>query len=363
MKKICVFCETWASGGIESLLCRLLANMDQTGLQIDLVAARAEDSVFTLPLEQAGIRVRELSGSKLRWFSNCRQFDRLLREQQYDAVHLNVFQGLQLVYLWLAQRAGVPVRIAHSHASGLRRSPLRPAKLLLHSLGKGLFGHCATRRWACSGAAAAFLFSAESHRLPNGLDTLQYRFDANTRKRIRAQLGLEDQFVIGSVGRLAPEKNQLFLLDTLAALLPQRPESVLLLVGDGPQRQALQRRAEALGINGHVLFYGVSDRVQELLWAMDAFAFPSLSEGLGMAAVEAQAAGLPVICSQHIPDEARVTPLFQQLPLQEGAARWAQALANTHTSNRESYAAVVRQAGYELSDVSQTVRAAYLEES
>lgn len=362
MRRVCCFCETWASGGIESFLCKLLSQMDQTDLQIDVVAVRVENSIFTEELEKCGVHIEQLSGSKFRWLSNCLQFWSLLKERNYDVIHLNVFQGLQLLYLYLAKLARVPVRIAHSHGSDLRKSPIRWIKMLLHRIGKSFFGQSATVRWACSGQASEFLFGNEEmgRVIPNGINTERYRFRPDERERIRAELDVEEKFVIGSVGRLQYDKNQSFLLDVLVEMLPQRPESVLLLVGDGAARQELQRKAETLGIANRVIFYGLSDRVEELLWAMDAFAFPSLSEGLGLVAVEAQAAGLPMVCSEYIPKEAVLTPLFQRVPLTNGAAEWAQVLLNAKCCCRENQAEAVRQAGYEIFDTAKTVRTEYL---
>jgi len=365
MKKICVFCETWSTGGIEAFLCRLLNQMDKSDLQIDLVAAKIDKgSVFTPVLEKSDVRMLQLSGSKIRWFSNIRKFQKLLNEQEYDVVHLNAFQGLQLVYLWLAKRAGVPVRIAHSHGSDLRKSPVRWCKLLLHRIGKMLFEHAATVRWACSGSAADFMFGQGSgaSMIPNGISVEQFRFCPERREAVREELGLTNRFVIGSVGRLQYDKNQSFLLDVLAEMLPRCPESVLLLVGDGPARQELQNKATALGVADQVIFYGISDHPEELLWSMDAFAFPSLSEGLGIVSVEAQAAGLPVICSEHIPEEAKVTTLFHRVPLTKGAAAWAEALVLSVGSgpNRAASAELVRRVGFEIADVAELVRFAYV---
>ena len=359
MRRICCFCETWASGGIESFLTNVLLHMDRSDLEVDIVVAQIMESPFTSRLKEQGLTIHQLSGSKKRWISNCILFWKLLKTNQYDVVHLNVFQGFQLVYLQLAKWAGVPVRIAHSHGSDLRKSPLRWCKLLLHKLGKTCFGGAATQRWACSQQAAEFLFGeADAETIPNGIDVERYRFRAADRKRVREELGVTGKLVIGSVGRLQFDKNQSFLLDVLARMLPKRPDAVLLLVGDGPARQRLQDKAKKLGIAQSLIFYGVSDRVEELLWAMDIFAFPSLSEGFGLVAVEAQATGLPVICSEYIPEEVNLTPYFVRLPLASGA--WARALVQTETISREDGPELVRRAGFSLSDVSDRVRARYL---
>lgn len=124
-----LLCESWESGGIESFLHNILLRMDLTGLEVDIVAAQLKDSVFTQALREHGVRFRELSGSQRNLPENHRRFAALLWERRYDVVHLNIFQGMSLYYAHLAKRAGVPVRIAHSHNTDLRQSLTRPLKL------------------------------------------------------------------------------------------------------------------------------------------------------------------------------------------------------------------------------------------
>ena len=155
--KVCIYCQKWESGGIESFLHNMLTHMDRTGLEIDLVADRLCPSVFTKPLETLGVRFVELSGSLRNIGGNRRRFARLLARRQYDAVHVNAFQGMSLAMLKLAKQAGVPVRIAHSHNTDLRPGPTRRLKLLLHRLASRRYTAYATHQWACSAAAAEFL--------------------------------------------------------------------------------------------------------------------------------------------------------------------------------------------------------------
>lgn len=359
-RRICIYCQKWESGGIESFLYNMLTHMDRTGLEIDLVADRLCSSVFTAPLEGLGIRFAELSGSLRRIGENRRLFSQLLKERQYDAVHLNVFQGLSLNLLSLAKKAGVPVRIAHSHGAGLRRSPAKALKLVIHALGSRCFAGTATARWACSEKAAAFLFgpNKEFLRVPNAIETERFAFDSAVRTAVRQELGLEDCFVIGHVGRFDELKNQTFLVDLMAAT--EDPSVRLLLVGDGPQRQQIVEKAEKLGLSQRILFVGVREDPERLYQAMDVFAFPSRSEGLGIAAVEAQTAGLPTLCSDGVPREAFVTTLAASMPLSAGPAAWAQALcALKPAADRMEAAAMVKAAGFDVAHVSQMLEQAY----
>lgn len=328
-RRICLFCETWESGGIESFISNILKHMSFHDLEIDIVVEALHDSVFTKDLESIGINFFELSGSTHKFAENVRAFRRLLSERKYDVVHLNIYQGMSLYYAEVARKAGVPVRIAHSHNSALRKSALRPLKMLTHNVYSSLYTRSATDLWACSEIAAEFMFSGKDltergyEFIPNGIDIERFRFNDEIRERVRKDNGLEDKFVVGNVGRLCYQKNQAFLLDVMVELIKKHSEAVLLLVGEGEDRRMLEEKAAALGITEQVVFYGTTDSVEELFWAMDAFAFPSRFEGFGIVAMEAQAAGLPVVCSENVPNEACVLDRVVNIPLSEGSAAWA----------------------------------------
>lgn len=363
MTRICVFCESWESGGIEAFLRNVLCPMDLTGLEIDIVAARLGESLFTAPLVARGVHFYELSGKANRTGPNHRAFRKLLAERRYDVVHLNLFQGLSLAYARLAKEAGVSVRIAHSHNTDLRQSPTRRLKLLLHRWGRDRYGADCTDFWACSRAAAEFLFGqGRAFRfIPNGIEADRFRFDPAVRAKVRRELGVGDAFVLGSVGRLCYQKNQSFLLDVFSQVLRRRPDSRLLLVGEGEDLPALRERAGALGITEKVIFYGLSDHVEELFWAMDAFVMPSRFEGLPVTAVEAQGAGLPCLFSDAVTQEVQLGAQAEFLPLTASADKWAGTLlAMKPPENREAGAAAVQKAGFGVQDVSRQIQEFYL---
>lgn len=366
MKKVCVYCQTWESGGIESFLNNVLQHMDLSGLQIDIVADVLKKSVFTEPLRRRGVRFFELSGSPRAVIQNYRRMAKLLREQDYDVLHLNVFQALPLAFLPLAKGNGILRRIAHSHNTMLRSSRTRPLKLGVHRLAKRLFAKDATDLWACSGAAAEFMFPSALLRkngyrfIPNGIDLHRFRFDAAEREKVRKQLHLEQSFVIGNVGRFCVQKNQGFLLDVFAQVHAQDTSARLLLVGEGETLAELKESAEQRALSGVVIFYGTTPHVERLLWAMDVFVFPSIFEGLGIAAIEAQAAGLPVICSDSVPQEALASSLARQVPLTAPVELWAQSvLALEKTPRTGGEAEQVRAAGFDAAAAASQIEAFY----
>lgn len=362
MKRVCILCESWESGGIEAFITNLIRHIDREGLEIDIVAARLEESVFTAPLKEFGIRFYQLSGSTRKIRENQKRFQQLLNEVRYDVVHLNTYHALSLAYLSLARKAGVPVRIAHSHNTQLRKSLTRPLKLSLHRWARGHYKNVMTHRWACSEAAAVFLFGFVENWsfIPNGIDTRRFQFNSEAREDVRKELGLDGRVVIGNVGRLCYQKNQMFLLDVLAEDVLRRPESCLLLVGEGEDKPKLMEKARTLGLTDNVIFYGTTDKVERLYWAMDEFVFPSWFEGLGIAVVEAQAAGLPVLCSENIPNEALVTEQMTRLGLSAGARVWAEMTLKAEvSSDRASAAERVSAAGFDVGTVAQRIREAW----
>ncbi len=366
-RKVCLFCERWASGGIESFLSNVLQHMDLSKFEVDIVAAELCDSVFTRPLENLGVHFEELSGDQRALGRNHRQFWKLLNRCRYDVVHVNAFQALSLFYLWQAKEAGVPVRIAHSHNTALRESPTKAVKLALHRWARARYVGEATDLWACSSAAAEFLFPrAELARrgfqfIPNGIDATRFRFDRMERERVRKELGLDRKLVVGNVGRLCDQKNQEFLLDVFGELHSHRPESVLLLVGEGEDRPKLEEKAKTLGLKDCVIFYGAAERVERFYWSMDVFVLPSRFEGLPVTGVEAQAAGLPCLFSDAVTRECQIGKRTWFLPLSAPSERWAEiALQAGETADRSESAAALHDAGFDIADVACRIEDFYL---
>lgn len=138
---------------------------------------------------------------------------------------------------------------------------------------------------------------AEVEVLHNAVDAQRFRFSEESRQAIRAELGVGEQRpIIASVGRLVPDKGQAVLLDALASVLSERPDALLVVVGDGVGRAELESSAARFG--DAVRFVGVREDVAALLCACDVYAQPSIRrEGLGLAALEALACERAVVAS------------------------------------------------------------------
>ena len=360
--RVLVFCEKWESGGVEAFVTTLLECMDRTGLVVDVAACKVQPGPYDIRLAKMGIEPIALGTSIRSVASNLKEFRRLLEQGAYDAVHLNVYEGLALLFAREAKRAGVVRVIVHSHNNDLRPSATRWLKLALHRMCTCLLGGYADVRWAPSQAAGRFMFDKRPFVLVrNGVVVERFAFDADVREGLRFELGFtSDQTVLGCVGRLCEQKNQLFLVEVLAAL-PK--DACLLLVGeddgDGSYEVALRRRVRELGVQERVRLYGRTSDVAPLYQAMDVLCVPSTFEALGIVAVEGQAAGLPVVASTAVPPEAHAGGVMSRIPFD--VSQWAAALAAAPAdpAARAGGVARVAEAGYDMHVVAAEVAKAY----
>ncbi|WP_418668142.1 glycosyltransferase family 1 protein [Allofournierella sp.] len=338
-------------GGYESLLMNLYRHMDTALVQFDFLSSFPgvyEPEI----LSRGGVIHRIPFITQKGPFAYTHALDRVLAAHpEYRIVHshMDKFSGLVMRQ---ARRAGVPVRIAHSHNTQNEGG-------LAFQLVKNYYGRMvppnATHLFACSRAAADWMFGPMApgvHILPNGIDPGRFAADPAARVAVRAELGLSPEtLVFGHVGRFTPQKNHGLLLDIFAAIAARRPASSLLLAGTGPLQDEMRRRAEALGLGGKVQFLGARQDVPRLLQAMDCFLFPSLHEGLPVTLIEAQASGLPVLASAAITPEVCITPLVQMLSLSDAPGRWAEAAlaaAGAGRQGRVAPLAAIQAAGYDI---------------
>lgn len=248
----------------------------------------------------------------------------------FRAVHSHVHCASGFA-LRAARVAGVPVRVAHAHC-GVLPVDERPSlvRRLYRTVARRLIARNATRGLAVSDAARRGLFEGlptPVEILLPGLDLSVYKRPVD-RERVRRSLGIEaDVRLAVHVGCFRAGKNHRFLVETFAAAVARNPSARLLLVGDGSLRMEIEARVKAAGIREPTIFAGSRSDIRDLLGASDVFLFPSLSEGLGLASVEAQAAGLPCVVSTGVPPEATlIEENTRRLPLSAGVAAWAEAL-------------------------------------
>lgn len=344
-------------GGLETLLMNCFRQIDREKVQFDFLVHRPFRADYDDEIEALGGRIYRLP--RLDPFSAS--YRKALRDfftqhKEYRIVHCHL-DCMSAIPLQIAGQCGVPVRIAHSHNSNQDKNWKLPLKLyFMKKIPKS-----ATHFFACSAAAGNFMFPGQPFTLiNNGIETERFAYDANVREQMRQTLSLGDALTICHVGRLMPQKNHSFLLDVFQCIHKKVPNSKLLLVGDGPLEATLRQKVQALGLQDAVSFLGVRSEVERILQAADIFLFPSFFEGLPLTVVEAQAAGLPCILSDRVPEVCKMTSLVQFLPLSSGAQAWADAILKQNTADRTSHRDEITAAGYDIRTTAQRLQAFYL---
>ena len=186
----------------------------------------------------------------------------------------------------------------------------------------------------------------------NAIDTESYKYNEKVRKEVRKKLGIEDKLVIGNVGRLHFQKNQIFLLEIFKEICQKDKNAYLLICGQGEEEENLKNKAKELGIEDKVKFLGVIDNVEEVLQAMDALVMPSLFEGLAVILLEAQAASLKVFASKKvIPNLVKMSNDFEFISLEKDAEEWAEIIVNDcndKKDKREDRRNTIRKMGFDI---------------
>jgi len=310
-------------GGVEAMVMNYYRHIDKSKIQFDFIVDRDSTHVPRTEIRELGGRIFEIPPYQQVYNYN-RELTALFKENRYQIVHSHI-NALSVFPLNAAKKAGVPIRIAHSHSTSV---PGETAKNIIKNSLRPFSKVYPTHYCSCSRSAGEWLFGKgvmQTSRLNivnNGIAVETFLFDKQERLSVRKELGLSGKFVIGHTGRLCFQKNQEFLLRLLAESLEKVPEAVLLLLGDGPDQTKLIKLAEDLGVTAKILFLGNQSDVHRYYHAMDVFAFPSRYEGFGISAIEAQASGLPVLLSDKVPKEACLTEKCEVLSIEEGVNPW-----------------------------------------
>lgn len=239
------------NGGVEAVVMNYFRHIDRSKIQFDFIVDEDSTYIARDEIERLGGRIYIVPPyQKLNKYIPA--LIKLFRENQYEIVHSHI-NTLSVFPLYAAKKAGVPIRIAHNHSTA---APGEWKKNILKYTLRPFAKVYATHYAACSRYAGEWLFGKKSMErgevtiFNNAIDLDKFKYNENVRKEVRKELGLEGKFVIGHVGRFCFQKNQEYLIDIFEEVYKQNPNTVLLLVGDGPDRKKIEERVRKLGGGG-----------------------------------------------------------------------------------------------------------------
>jgi len=289
------------NGGVQAVVNNYYSQLKHNkNLQIDFLVLLPGNEEMEKNIMLEGSNVYHLNGSKEKnIFLFVKEIRNFFKEHHdYDVIHSHQ-TNLDFFYLMEAKKYKIPVRIMHSHSAGTSLGKLRMA------ITKKLSSFFSNVHFACSKEAGEYYFgnnfTKKGYVFNNAINVDKYTFNEALREKYRKELNIENNFVIGNVARMDENKNQRFLLDLLRSIKDKSNNNIkLLLIGDGPLKEELVEYSKKLNISDDVIFYGVSNKVPELLQAMDLFILPSRYEGVPLTVVEAISSGLPCYISDTI---------------------------------------------------------------
>lgn len=303
-------------GGLATVMLNYYRAMNKSDIQIDFASTNEISEELSAELEENQSKYYFL-GKRKKIFNYAINLFKALKSDKYDVIHVNGNSSTMVLELGVAKLCKCKVRIAHVHTT-------RSKYPVLNKILSPLFNSLCTVKIATSVDAGKWLYKKDYIVLNNAINLDKYRFNKDIRNQYRQKLELnEEDFVIGTVGKLNLQKNQKFLLEIFKEYQLRNTYAKLIIVGGGELEDKLKAYAKALDISNRVLFLGMRSDAGQIMQAFDYFIFPSIFEGLGMAVVEAQASGLRCLASDMIPKETSLSTLIQYMSLEDGVKSWA----------------------------------------
>ena len=268
--------------GVESVVMNYYRNIDKSKVQFHFICD--EDST-DIPYEE----IEKLGGKVIivppyqKLFKYQKELYKIFKENNYKIVHSHI-STLSIFPLRIAKKAGVPIRIAHSHSTSNKKEWKRD---LIKNILRPFSKLYANQFFACTKHAGEWLFGKkiierkELNVLNNAIDLKKFEFNEKIREDLRKEFGIkEDTIVIGHIGRFVTVKNHEFLIDVFNELIKKNDNSILMLIGQGPLLNDMKQKVRDLKIEDKVKFIGQVTDVEKYYNIMDVFLFPSIYEGL-----------------------------------------------------------------------------------
>ena len=356
----------WVGGGVEAVVMNYYRHIDRTKIQFDFLFDEDSRDIPYKEIESLGGKVILIPPYQ-RVFKYQRKLKKVLKEGNYKIVHSHI-NTLSVFPLRAAKKAGVPIRIAHSHATSSKKEWKRNIiKNILRPMSKMY----ATNYVSCSEHAGRYLFGNKTYEkklvrvIKNAIDLEIFKYDNRWRQEIRNEFSIDDAtFVIGHIGRFVETKNHLFTLRLFSEIHNNQPNTKLMLVGEGPLKKRIIEECKQLGIEDSVIFTNQRDDVNKILCSIDLLVLPSLFEGLGMVLIEAQASNLPAIASTNVPKEAKINENLLFLELNH-KNKWInlikEILKRYKVKDRKSKQYSLQQNGYDIEKTSRKLAKYYFE--
>ncbi len=346
-------------GGIEVFVMNLYKKIDRNKIQFDFIDY--DGIYYDSLIKKMGGEIIKIPTRRSNFIENRKQIKQIINSGKYKAIHCHQLSVANIDFIKIALKNNNTNIILHSHMEmNLRHFRSE----ILHRYHRMWLKNKDITRFACSPEASKWIHgNVDTTIFKNAIDVQKFKYDIKTSMDYRELFCIKDKLVIGHVGRFAYQKNHEFLIDIFYEIYKQNSNSVLLLVGgEGGLQDDIIQKINNYNLKDAVIMTGIREDVHHIMQAMDIFIFPSRWEGLGIALIEAQAAGLLCFGSDVIPQEAKVTDLLHFLSLEHDEKVWANIILNKWKNHiKKDVSNQLIEKGYDINNTSKWIEKFYLE--
>lgn len=352
-------------GGQSTIVLNFGMMIDNKKVIFDYYVDKISDEKYIEIIEKKGgkVFISKFSEKKLFLMRVKKFFEINKIIKNYKIIHINTDNAFSPFIIGILGKInGIKKIIIHSHSTGTNQ---KKEKVLLHNILKLFLPLIGNKFLSCSKQAAEWLYPKKCQNIVkiinNGIDTEKYKFNLEKRNYLRKKRSLENKFILGHIGRFSYPKNHEFLIEIFNKVQKIKKESVLLLIGNGELEKKIKEQVKKLKLEDKVIFLGTTDKVEDYLQIMDIFVFPSRFEGLGLVAIEAQAAALKVIASDRIPLEAKLSDYLEYVPLNKSSKEWAEKILEYKNGyERIDISKLIERKGYSIRNSAKELEKIYL---
>lgn len=339
------------AGGKKNLVMEYYRHIDRNKVQFDFFCDTDSNSVPKEEIETLGGRVYMIPPYQ-NIVANMNAMKKIFKENKYPILH--GYNSTMNIFAMLAgKQCGIPVRINESISMGHKSDKKNLLKNILKPFSRCFATHYMSNGEVCGRwqFGDTLFDTGKVTVFKTVIGTEKNKYEPELREKCRKEFGLEDNIVIGHIGRFTAQKNTLFIIDIINEIVKKEPKAKLLLIGHGELEEEMLNRIKSYGIDDHVLFLGKREDIHQFYNAMDCFLLPSLYEGLPVVGVEAECCGLPMFFSTEIPRESSpCDDLGFFIGLDRSPEEWAERILSITKDNipiRSDHRRTVKEKGFD----------------
>lgn len=351
------------SGGVESVVMNYYRNINKNKVQFDFIVDEDSYNIPREEIENMGGKIILIPPYKniIRYIKALKK---VLKTNEYNIIHSHL-NSLSVFPLYVAKLCDIQIRIAHSHSTSNKKEwKKNMVKNILRPFSKVN----ATHYFCCSELAGRWLFGNRSYEnnevklINNAINVDKFIYNEDVRHIMRRELDIENNIVIGHVGRFVDQKNHKGLIDIFYEIHKINPKSVLILAGEGPLLDDIKDKVNKLNLLNSVKFLGVRNDINKIMQAIDIFLLPSLYEGLPVVGVEAQASGALCIFSDDMTKETKVLQTTSFFSISDSPQKWAEDILKLYKCfERKDVKQDIINANFEINTEAKKLQKIYIE--